>query len=174
MQRVLIIGSAGAGKSTLARKLGEVTALPVVHLDAQFWQPGWKETPREIWTERVAELVRGERWIMDGNYGGTMVERMHAADTVVLLALSRWLCLYRVLSRSIRSYGVARPDLNPGCPEQLPDLQFLRWIWSYPREKLPRILEMLRKEEGRKTIVVLRSRTEVREYLAQCVSAYTK
>lgn len=166
MQRVLLIGSAGAGKSTLARALGAVTGLPVVHLDAHFWQPGWKETPREIWAERVAELVRGERWIVDGNYGGTMDARVLAADTVVLLALSRWLCLYRVLSRSIRGHGVARPDLNPGCPEQLPDFQFLRWIWTYPREKLPGILKLLRAEEGRRTVVVLRTRNEVRAYLA--------
>jgi adenylate kinase family enzyme len=91
MQRILIIGSSGAGKSTLSQALGRATGIPVVHLDREFWQPGWRETPREIWSERVAQLLRSERWIMDGNYGGTMPARIQAADTVVLLNLSRWL-----------------------------------------------------------------------------------
>jgi adenylate kinase family enzyme len=165
MQRILIIGSSGAGKSTLSRALGKATGIPVIHLDAEFWQPGWRETPREIWSERVAALLRSERWIMDGNYGGTMPARIQAADTVVLLNLSRWLCLYRVVSRSIRGYGRARSDLNPGCPEKLPDLAFLTWIWTYPREKLPSVLELLRDQAG-KRIIVLRTRREVREFLA--------
>ena len=47
MQRIAIVGPAGSGKSTLARQLGDVLDLPVVHLDALFWQPGWREPSRE-------------------------------------------------------------------------------------------------------------------------------
>ncbi|MEP6832013.1 MAG: AAA family ATPase [Gemmatimonas sp.] len=166
MQRILIIGSSGAGKSTLSRALGVATGIPVIHLDAQFWQPGWQETPREMWTARVAELLETERWIMDGNYGGTLPMRVQAADTVVLIALSKWLCLARVLRRSIGGYGKVRPDLNAGCPEQLPDWKFLRWIWAYEREKLPEILRMLHAEEGRRKVIVLKSRREVSDFLA--------
>ncbi len=124
VKRVLIIGSSGAGKSTLSRKLADRTGLPLIHLDAEFWQPGWRETPREKWKQRVAELTSGERWLMDGNYGGTMPERIDAADTIVLLALPRLQCLTRVILRSIRGYGKPRADLNQGCNEQLPDMEF--------------------------------------------------
>src|SRR5688572_4725457 len=96
MRRVLIIGSAGAGKSTLAQQLGAIVGLPVIHLDAHYWNAGWKETPQEEWKQRVAELLRRDAWIMDGNYGSTLRERVEAADTVILLDLSRVRCLYRV------------------------------------------------------------------------------
>jgi len=167
--RVLVIGSAGAGKSTLSRTLATITGLPLIHLDAEFWQAGWRETPREEWKPRVAELLRGDRWIMDGNYGGTLPERIDAADTVLVLALPRLQCLMRVIRRSMRWRGKARPDLHPGCPEQLPDYAFLSWIWSYPRVKLPGILEQLRVHDGKKTVVVMRTSAEVENYLATMV-----
>jgi adenylate kinase family enzyme len=165
MRRVLVIGAAGAGKSTFSRALAAITGLPLIHLDAEFWQAGWRETPRELWKQRVAELLRGERWIMDGNYGGTLRERIDVADTVVLLALPRVQCLLRVVGRSMRGRGKARPDMHPECPEQLPDWEFLKWIWLYPRVRLPGILEMLQAYAGRKTVVILRTSAEVEEYL---------
>ena len=87
MKRVLIIGSGGAGKSTLARQMGEISGLPVIHLDAEHWRPGWIEPSKDEWAARVDELTRGESWIMDGNYGGTMSQRIAAADTILFLDL---------------------------------------------------------------------------------------
>src|SRR5687767_8178275 len=83
--RVMIVGNGGAGKSTLARALGERTGLPVVHLDALYWQPGWVEPPREEWRATQRQQLAGSDWIADGNYGGTMEERLRLADAVVLL-----------------------------------------------------------------------------------------
>ena len=103
---------------------------------------------------------------MDGNYGGTLPERLVAADTVVLLALPRPQCIRRVIMRSIRHRGRTRPDMNAGCVEQLPDWAFLRYIWSYPRAKLPQVLALLLANEDGKTIVLLRSTAEVEEYVA--------
>jgi adenylate kinase family enzyme len=165
VHRVLIIGCSGAGKSTLARKVGQRLGLPVIHLDAFFWQPGWKETPRDLWKQRVAELVRGECWVMDGNYGGTLEERVQAADTVVLLDLPRVQCLYRVIGRAVRDRGRTRPDLARGCLEQLPDWAFLRWIWNFPTAEMPVIRQILSKHRLDKTIIVLRSPTAVRRFL---------
>ena len=112
MRRVLIIGSPGAGKSTFSRALASTTKLPLIHLDAEFWQAGWRETPREQWVQRVAELVRADSWIMDGNYGGTLPARISAADTVVLLALPRLQCLYRVLQRTLPSLRRVRNSIS--------------------------------------------------------------
>jgi adenylate kinase family enzyme len=166
MRRILIIGSAGAGKSTLAAQLGKTFGLPVIHLEAHFWQAGWRETPKHIWKQRVSELIQRESWIMDGNYGGTMQMRVDAADTVILLAFSRLRCLWRVLKRAIRHRGRARADLHPECPEHLPDWAFLTWIWNYPRTRLPGILEMLALHEPQKRIIVLRTPAEVRHFVA--------
>ena len=66
---------------------------------------------------RVEELTRGERWIMDGNDGSTLYVRLAACDTVVFLDLSRVLCLWRVVRRSVRFLGRVSPEMAPGCPE---------------------------------------------------------
>jgi adenylate kinase family enzyme len=93
MQRVLVMGSGGAGKSTFARGLAERTGLPLVHLDALYWRAGWVEPEREAWARTVEGLLGEARWILDGNYGGTMERRMEACDTVVFLDPPRTLCL---------------------------------------------------------------------------------
>ena len=68
MQRVLVLGCSGAGKSTFSRRLARATDLPLVELDYAFWQPGWVKTPREQWLMTAAALAAEPRWIMDGNY----------------------------------------------------------------------------------------------------------
>ncbi len=60
-KRIIIIGSSGGGKSTLAKQLGDITGHPVIHLDKEHWNPGWVETPKDIWQEKVKELLKGEQ-----------------------------------------------------------------------------------------------------------------
>ena len=164
MQRVAIVGPGGAGKSTLARRLGARLRLPVIHLDAEHWRPGWVEPPRDEWARKVAELAAGERWIIDGNYGGTMELRFAAADTIVFLDFPRWLCLWRVLKRQIQYRGQSRPDMTEGCPERL-TLQFVRWIWEYPRTRRPGVLERMRTAGAHARHVILCSPREVEAFL---------
>ena len=165
MRRVSIIGCSGSGKSRLAAELGSLLGLPVIHLDAFHWRPGWERPPEEEWRRRHAELLRPEAWILDGNFRGTMEERIAASDTVILLARSRATCLFRVFKRSLGRWGAGRPDLAPGCPERLPDGEFLRWIWSYNGTNLPPILERLEQVRPEKKVVILRSDAEVEGFL---------
>src|SRR5215470_7625258 len=99
MQKILVIGSGGAGKSTLAKRLGARLNLEVIHLDKVYWKPGWVEPPKAEWQNRVQELLNREAWIMDGNFSDTLVMRMAACDTVIFLDLARLICLWRVLKR---------------------------------------------------------------------------
>ncbi len=165
MRKVCIIGCGGSGKSTLAVKLGTLLDLPVVHLDAVHWRPNWEKPPRDVWRRQHGELLERETWILDGNYGSTMKQRIAASDTVVLLALSRFTCLFQVFKRAVRHLGRSRPDLNPGCREQLPDLEFLDWIWNYNRTRLPGILDDLERVTNTKNVVILRSRGDVARFL---------
>ena len=165
MHKVLIIGSAGSGKTVLATRLGALIGLPVIHLDALYWKPGWIEMPKDVWTQIVAEAVQRESWIMDGNYGGTLDERLRACDTVIFLAFPRLLCLYRVFKRAVTYWGKTRPDLNSGCPEKLPDREFLYWIWSYPKQRMPKIIDALQAYEGQKEVITLKSPFAVRKFL---------
>jgi adenylate kinase family enzyme len=164
VQRVLVIGSGGAGKSTLAVRLGERTGLPVVHLDRLYWRPGWVPTPRDEWPRTVAALLARDRWVMDGNYGGTLDQRLRACDTVVFLDLPRAVCAWRVVGRALRFRGRSRPDMGEGCPERV-TYEFLRWIWHYPRRARPEVLRKLAALAADKTVVVLRSDAEVERFV---------
>jgi adenylate kinase family enzyme len=166
MHRVLVIGSGGAGKSTLAARLARRSGLPLIHLDACYWRPGWVEPPQDEWAQTVAQLIADEQWIMDGNYGGTLEQRLAAADTVVFLDLPRLLCL----RRRIRYHGRPRPDMPPGCPEQL-SWQFLRWIWSYTSTRRPGILRRLSDLKPGQRTVILRSAGAVERFLQSIPAA---
>lgn len=169
MERVIIIGSSGSGKSTLARALGEKTGLPVVHLDLHFWHPGWVGTPDLIWQEKIHEMVRQPKWILDGNYRRTLDTRLQAADTVVFLDLPRWLCAWRAIRRRMEYRQIQRPDMAVGCKETLfsPDFPgFLVRIWQYPDRARPDIMGHLSRLDASKRIVHLRTRTETYHFLA--------
>lgn len=161
MKRIMIIGSGGAGKSTLAKQLGEEFDLPVYHLDAYYWKPGWKPTSAEEWSSFQETLVQKESWIIDGNYGKTLDARLERAEVIILLDFSRWITVYRVLKRRIMYHGKTRPDLNKDCPESL-DLEFMKWIWTFRKTRIPGIMEKLRKHEEKK-IIILKSPREVRK-----------
>lgn len=161
--RILIVGPSGAGKSTLARELGARLELPVIHLDAHYWRPGWIEPAKDEWAAQVDALVARDAWIMDGNYSGTFERRIAAADVIVFLDFPRWRCVAGVYTRWWKTRGRVREDLGPGCPEKLPSPSFLKWItWDYPRRSRPRLVALL--ETSGKKVVVLRSRAEVERY----------
>lgn len=164
MKRIAIIGPGGAGKSTLARQIGEQLGLPVLHLDAHYWHEGWTETPKEVWEQVMHEIVKDEAWVMDGNYGGTMDIRLAAADTILFLDLPPLLCLVRVARRQIRYRHWTRPDMAPGCPEKL-DWTFLKWIWNYRRDRRPGILEKMGQYAEGRWIVHLQTSAQVQRFL---------
>jgi len=166
MRRVLVIGPGGAGKSTLARRLGERLGLEVIHLDRFYWGAGWAEPPKEEWARRVEELLGREAWVMDGNYSGTLGRRLEACDSVVFLDLPRASCVWRVLKRLVTSRWRGRPDMAEGCPERF-SLAFLKWVWNYRSRSRPKVLALLDEGCAGKRVVVLRSRAEVERFLAE-------
>jgi len=109
---VAVVGSGGAGKSTFARALGGVTGLPVVHLDEHYWRPGWVEPSKTEWSAIQTDLVSRDRWIMDGNYGGTFDVRFARADTVIVLSLPRAACLVGSTRRFSNGSGGTRPTVG--------------------------------------------------------------
>ena len=170
MQRVLVIGAGGAGKSSFAARLSRTYGLPLIHLDALYWKPGWVETNKAEWQERVGQLVGGDRWVMDGNYGGTLDQRIAACDTVVFLDMPRLLCLGRALRRYVRHRGHSRPDMTAGCPERL-SFAFLWWIWTYPSKRRPQILSRLGALSSEQRVVILRSDAEIDAFIGAGASA---
>ncbi|MDF2368310.1 hypothetical protein [Sneathiella sp.] len=163
MKRVLVVGCAGAGKSTFSQELAWITELPLISLDRHFWLPGWVESDLRVFASKVRELAEDPKWVMDGNYGRTLSARLAYADTVIFLDMPRMLCLWRVIKRTAGNYGRVRDGMPHGCPERL-DWNFLRYIWHFNSSHRPRLEESLRTFDGR--IVTLRNRREVDTYLA--------
>ncbi len=166
MQRVLVIGSPGAGKSTLAHKLADRTNLPLFHLDQMHWLPGWVERGRDEGRAELARILAGDRWIIDGNYGSILPMRLERADTVIWLDYPTWLCLKRVLKRWWQHRGRTRPDMTEGCPERL-NLEFLHYVLSFRRAWQARNAAALDGFTG--TIVRLCDPSEADRWLAQSV-----
>ena len=161
----MIIGCGGAGKSTLARQLGDKLGLPVVHLDKLFWRPGWEHISREEFDRLHREALLKEKWIIDGNFDRTMEERVRYCDTVIYLDFSRFACLLGVLKRIFTTYGTVRPDMGEGCPERI-DWEFLKWVWNFNGEKRERNYRLLNETDGIEKIV-LKNRRAVRKFLLQ-------
>jgi adenylate kinase family enzyme len=164
MNRVLVIGCSGAGKSVFSQRLAARTGLPLVHLDQEFWRPGWMPLAPDAWRQRVAALADEPRWIMDGQYGGTLSLRLKHADTVFVFDMPRWLCMTRVLRRTVRHFGRTRSDMAQGCVERF-DWEFLKYIWNYKHNQRPRHLATLEGFDG--TVIMLRRPADVETYLAQ-------
>lgn len=167
MNKIAIIGSGGAGKSTLAVQLGEKLGLEVYHIDALFWKPGWVSIPSDELREILADVVQRDSWIIDGNYSDSLDIRLVAADIVIFLDFPRHICLWRVIKRFLQHRGTTRPDMGPGCPEQI-DWEFINWIWRFPTRSKLRILQKIEQYFCGKEVIRLRSPREVEEFLKNC------
>lgn len=166
MQKILLIGSGGSGKSTLARELGTRLSIDVHHLDALLWKPNWTPATRQEQLATQSALIEHESWIIDGNYGGTLDFRLNAADTIIFLDLPRIVCTYRVLKRMLSYRGKTRPDMGSGCEERF-DLKFLKWVWDYPKSQRPTVINRLQALPDDKQVIMLHSRTEVRNFITR-------
>ncbi|MBR1173617.1 AAA family ATPase [Bradyrhizobium sp. KB893862 SZCCT0404] len=158
MRRIIVVGSQGSGKTSLARKLGQKLGLPVVHLDVLYWQPGWTASDTASFRARVAEAIAGDAWVVDGSFSGLAFDLTIArADVLVVIDRPRWVCQWRILWRSAFDRDKARPDLPEGCPEQF-DWKLMKEAWRYDVERVPDI-EAERIEHG-PDVPVLRLRRD--------------
>jgi adenylate kinase family enzyme len=164
MQRIAILGCSGGGKSTLARALGKKLDLPVIHLDALHWLPGWVERDRAEFRAMLTEALRGERWIVDGNYSHSADIRLPLADTILVIDRSRWLCIWRVLWRWLSHLGRTRADMGEGCPEKV-DWEFIQFIWCYPKRNAPRRDAGIAQYGAHARVVRLTSDRQIRDFL---------
>ena len=119
----MIVGGPGSGKSTLATELGEITGLPVFHMDHIHWQPGWVMRDLDERIRLAGEIHLQDRWIQEGGLSRTYAERCARADTVIWLDLPLRVRLSRIVKRRVQYAGQTRPDLPENCPE----LTFIRF-----------------------------------------------
>ena len=160
MQKILVIGCPGAGKSTLARSLRDRTGLPLVYLDCLWHRPDGSHVTREAFDRALQEQLARPEWIIDGNYLRTMEPRMAACDTIFLLDYPLDVCLAGAQSR----IGTRREDL-PWVEEAF-DPEFRQWILDFGRDQLPRVYQLLGQYAPGREVHIFRSREQAGCYLA--------
>lgn len=169
----MIVGPGGAGKSTLAIRLGEALSLPVVHIDRLFWLSGWRRLATELQVPTLDEHLKGSRWIMEGDHVWTQPYRFAFADTVVFMDVPRGRCLRRVVGRALRHRGRNRPGMADGCPERI-NWALLLWVWRYQNVERPEVLRHLAALGPEKRVVVLRNDADAEAVLNQARSVWAK
>jgi adenylate kinase family enzyme len=138
MQRILVIGCCGSGKSTFSKQLSHKLDLPLVQLDRLFWLPGWIEREYEEFENLMQSELEREVWIIDGNYLKSLPQRLEYADTVIFLDFNRWICTWRAIRRWLLQQGYQAE----GCPQKV-SLSFLKYIlWDYRKRHRIRALEI--------------------------------
>lgn len=159
MNKAIIIGCPGSGKTTFAEKLQKCTGLPLYYLDAIWHKPDKTHIPREEFDERIKEIFSTPEWIIDGNYSRTIEMRMQECDTVFLFDLPTEACIQGATDR----IGKERYDM-PWLETEL-DPEFEVFIREFPETTLPKIYSLIEKHKEDKTVVIFKSREDADEYI---------
>lgn len=157
MKKVIIIGCPGSGKSTFARKLKDITGLPLYHLDMMFWNEDKTTVSRAVLTQRIRTVMQNPGWIIDGNYGSTMEMRFKECDTVFFLDYPLEVCLDGIESRR----GKIRSDMP--WVETETDEEFIEYVKSFNENHRPQIIDLIKKYPE-KNVIIFRSREETETY----------
>lgn len=168
MCRVVVLGNAGGGKSTLARQLSVKLQLPLHSMDHLQWRPGWRPAPKDEFIAAHDAILAQSRWLIDG-WGNleTVEPRLQASDTIVLLDYPLWRHYAWALERQFFCLFRPRADGPPGCPMlpmTWPLLRMIRWV---DREAMPRVRTLVDAYRGQKMIVRIRSLAELRAFCRQ-------
>ena len=159
MKKVIVIGCPGSGKSTVSRALHNKTGIPLYHLDMMFWNADKTTVEKEVFLERLSDVLEKDEWIIDGNYSSTMELRMTACDTVIFLDYPLAICLDGIRERR----GKPRSDMPWIETEE--DAKFIEFIEKYNDEQRPKVLELLEKYREGRNIFIFKSRVEAEEFI---------
>ncbi len=165
MEKIIIIGASGSGKSTFAAQLAQKLNLPLYHLDRIFWRANWQSIPREDFIAEQKRICASKQWIIDGHYRSSLELRASECDTIFLFALPRRVYFFRALMRIIKSFGKVRPDMADDCPEQL-DLEFLHYVWTFSKVHDEHTRSILQNHASNKQIIVFSHPRDAARFIA--------
>ncbi len=159
MNRIIVVGPSGAGKTEFSRKLNKILNIPLFHLDNIFWNEDKTHISREDFDLKLNEILNKNSWIIDGDYSRTYEIRFKSADTVFFLDYPKDVCLAGANSR----IGKKRDDL-PWIEEEF-DNEFKEWIINWFTEIKPILMNLIDKYKNDKRIIIFNSREEANDYI---------
>ncbi|HEY9658394.1 MAG TPA: adenylate kinase [Allocoleopsis sp.] len=165
MKKVAVFGNAGGGKSTLSKKLAEITGLPLHVLDKMKYQPGGIETPQADYQRVHQQILETDQWIIDG-FGcmETLWVRLNEADSLVFVDLPLYVHFWWVTKRFITGYFTP-PE---GWPEKSPILKSsmssYRVLWLCHKYLTPRYREYIQQAQTTKRVYHLRSTKQIAQF----------
>lgn len=176
MNRVLVVGTTGSGKTTVASAIAKHLGARHVELDSLHWEPGWVEAETEQFRQRALAATTSERWVVCGNYWSKLDDLLWSrADTVVWLDLPLPILLWRLVQRTVRR-SLRRTELWGTNRERLRQLwrkdSLLLWaIKSQPRNRARYSAAMTDLRWQHIRFVRLRSQRAIRKWLRQLLEA---
>ncbi len=160
MNKIMVIGCPGSGKSTFSVALHKITGIPLFHLDMMYWNADRTTVDKSVFRERLSKVIQKSEWIIDGNYGSTIELRLQACDTVIFLDYTLDTCLDGIKQRR----GKIRPDMPWIETEE--DAEFIEFIKSYNSQSRPKVLELLKRYRD-KEVFIFTNRSQADEFLAK-------
>ena len=166
MERILIIGGNGCGKTTLAQTLTSKLEIPLIHLDMLYWRDNWENASKDEFDDLLLKELSKSKWIIDGNMNRTIPLRLKYCDTVIYMDFSRTRCVYGAIKRVLKNYGKSRLDMGGYCPEKFDKekIEFIKSIWKNDKASRKRFYDML-KNESTVNKIVLKNRRQVNMFL---------
>ena len=166
MQKVAVFGNAGGGKSTLSKRLSEITGLPLHILDKIKYRPGGSEAPDEEYQHTHQQILLSDHWIIDGlGSMETLWPRLDAADSLVYIDLPIALHFWWVTKRMVTGF-FQPPD---GWPERSPILKSsinsYQALWLCHKYLTPRYRKYVKQAERNKSVYHLRSTEQIAHFL---------
>ena len=170
MTRVMVIGNAGGGKSTMCRALSSAHALPYFAVDKIQWKPNWVLTPDPEFTNAHEALLSQERWLIDGyGYWSSVERRISEADTIIFVDHPIWIHYWWATKRQFKSLVVGRPDGPEGCPMFPVTIRLYRMMWWLHREMRPKLIAAIEARRDAARIIHIRSPKQLAEFAANPV-----
>ncbi|MCR9254891.1 MAG: flagellar protein FlaR [Alphaproteobacteria bacterium] len=168
MTRVVVIGNAGGGKSTLCRQLAPALGLPHHAVDLVQWRPGWVQAPDEDVARHHDRWLADEGWIIDG-FGpwATIEERLRRSDTVVFVDLPLATHLWWATKRQIKSLFLGRLDAPEGCTMWRVTFRLYRMMWYVHRHLRPRLAEAIAENAPAARIVHIRTAADLKAFRSE-------
>jgi adenylate kinase family enzyme len=149
MSRIVIIGNAGGGKSTLARKLAVARELQHVEIDRLLWQEGWKLTPTDVYMRKHNDIIATDDWVIDGLGQQTSIpSRIARATEVILIDMPLWMHFWLAAERQI-AWAAGELEHAPGGIAQMPATEALfRSIWDVEQNWMPGVRRLCDEAEA--------------------------